>query len=193
MILGIAFAEVTRHLRTRYCLHHPVIFGSNFTQNILCWKPSVSTRSWCVAQIISFGIVYFVFGKFLYPNKDHLASTPRRESPRHSLIKATIETRLKEFDQEQKAAQKKAAEDIQKLIAEAKDSAAVTKKDLVAKAQEAANAEVAAAQKRIEQKRSTPRQRSLSTPKPLHSPSSSSSLREGCRCQMAGLASEGQH
>jgi F0F1-type ATP synthase membrane subunit b/b' len=42
---------------------------------------------------------------------------------------------------------------MQRLIAEARESAAVTRQELVAKAKEAADAEVLAAQKRIEQER----------------------------------------
>ena len=104
-----------------------------------------------IAQIISFGIVYFVLSRFLFPQIKTALQARRDAVIKTYADQAAIETRLKEFDQEQKVAQKKAAEDVQKLMAEAKDSAAATKKDLVAKAQEAANAEVAAAQKRIEQ------------------------------------------
>jgi F-type H+-transporting ATPase subunit b len=106
-----------------------------------------------IAQIISFAIVYYVFNRFLYPRLKTAMEERREAISKTFADKAEIEARLQAFDQEQKAAQKQAAADIQKLIAEAKDSAAITKKDLVAKAQEAANAEVAAAQKRIEQEK----------------------------------------
>ncbi len=103
------------------------------------------------AQIVSFAIVYFIFNRFLYPRLKSAMEERREAISKTFADKAEIEARLQAFDQEQKAAQKKAAEDVQKLMAEAKDSAAATKKELVAKAQEAANAEVALAQKRIEQ------------------------------------------
>jgi F-type H+-transporting ATPase subunit b len=106
-----------------------------------------------IAQMISFAIVYFVFNRFLYP-KLKAALEERREAISKTFAdKAEIENRLQSFEQEQKLAQKKAAEDIQKMISEAKDAAAATKADLVSKAKEAANAEVALAQKRIEQER----------------------------------------
>ena len=104
-----------------------------------------------IAQIISFGIVYFVLSKFLFP-RIRTALQERRDAVSKTFAdQAAIESRLQEFDKEQKAAQKKAAEDVQKLIAEAKESAAATKTELVAKAREAAAAETVVAQKRIEQ------------------------------------------
>lgn len=106
-----------------------------------------------IGQIIAFGIVFFVLNRFLYP-QIRTALQERREAVSKTFAdQAAIENRLREFDAEQKAAQKRAAEEIQKLIAEAKESAAVTRQDLVAKAKEAAAAELAAAQKRIEQER----------------------------------------
>jgi len=106
-----------------------------------------------IAQIISFLIVYFVLSRFLYPQIKTALQARRDAVAKTFADQAAIENRLKEFDQEQKEAHKKAAEDIQKLMAEAKESAAATKRELVAKAQEAAAAEVASAQKRIEQEK----------------------------------------
>jgi len=104
-----------------------------------------------IAQAISFGIVFYILSRFLFPQV-RTALTERREAVSKTFAaQAAIETRLQEFDQEQKANQKKAQEDIQRMIADAKDAAAVTRKDLIAKAQQDAAAELATAQKRIEQ------------------------------------------
>lgn len=106
-----------------------------------------------IGQIISFGIVYLVLSRVLFP-RIKTALAERREAVSKTFAdQAAIESRLQEFDKEQKAAQKKAAEDVQKLIAEAKESAAATKAELVAKAREAAAAETLTAQKRIEQEK----------------------------------------
>jgi len=106
-----------------------------------------------IAQAISFGIVYLILSRFLFPQVRTALNDRREAVSKTFAAQSAIETRLQEFDLEQKASQKRAQEDIQKMIAEAKDAAAVTKKELVAKAQEAAAAEVAAAQKRIEQEK----------------------------------------
>jgi F-type H+-transporting ATPase subunit b len=106
-----------------------------------------------VAQILSFGIVFFILNKFLFPQVKKALEERRAAVAKTFADQAAIETRLLEFDKEQKASQKQAQEEIQRMLAEAKDAAAITKKDLVAKAQEAANAEVEAAKKRIEQER----------------------------------------
>ena len=106
-----------------------------------------------IAQIISFAIVYFVFSKFLYPRIKAGLDERREAISKTFADKAEIENRLQAFDQEQKAAQKQAAEEVQRLIADAKSSAALTKQDLVAKAKEAADAEVGLAKKRIEQEK----------------------------------------
>lgn len=104
-----------------------------------------------IAQAISFGIVFYILNRFLFPQV-RTALTDRREAVTKTFAaQAAIETRLQEFDQEQKASQKKAQEEIQRMLADAKDSAALTKKDLVAKAQEAAEVELTTAKKRIEQ------------------------------------------
>jgi F-type H+-transporting ATPase subunit b len=108
-----------------------------------------------IAQIISFGIVYFVLNKFLFPQVKKALDERRAAVEKTFADQTAIETRLKEFDEEQKVAQKKAAEDVQKMLADAKDSAAATKADLVAKAREAADAEVATAKVRIDQEKQT--------------------------------------
>jgi F-type H+-transporting ATPase subunit b len=106
-----------------------------------------------IGQIISFGIVFLVLNRFLYP-RIRTALDERREAVSKTFAdQAAIEARLREFDIEQKAAQRKAAEDVQKLIAEAKESAAAIKSDLVSKARESAAAEFSVAQKRIEQEK----------------------------------------
>lgn len=106
-----------------------------------------------IAQIISFGIVYFILSKFLFPQVKTALEQRRAAVDKTFSDQAAIETRLLEFDKEQKASQKQAQEEIQRMISEAKDAAALTRKDLVAKAQEAAAAELATAQKRIEQEK----------------------------------------
>lgn len=107
----------------------------------------------CIGQVIAFGIVFWVLNRFLFP-RVKTALQERREAVNKTFAaQAEIETRLREFDEEQKANQKRAADEMQRLIAEAKESAAVTRQELVAKAKEAADAEVLAAQKRIEQER----------------------------------------
>ena len=106
-----------------------------------------------IAQAISFGIVFYILSRFLFPQVRTALNDRREAVSKTYAAQAAIETRLKEFDQEQKASHQKVQEDVQRMIAEAKDAAAITKKDLVAKAQEAAAAELAAAQKRIEQER----------------------------------------
>lgn len=106
-----------------------------------------------IAQALSFGIVFFILNKFLFPRVKTALEERRAAVDKTFSDQATIETRLLEFDKEQKASQKQAQEDIQKMISEAKDAAALTRKDLVAKAQEAAAAELAMAQKRIEQEK----------------------------------------
>jgi F-type H+-transporting ATPase subunit b len=106
-----------------------------------------------VAQMISFAIVYFLFSRFLYPRIRKALEERRAAIDKTFADQAAIETRLKEFDIEQKAAQKKASEDMQRVLAEAKESAAATKRDLVAKAKEAADAEFETAKKRIEQEK----------------------------------------
>jgi F-type H+-transporting ATPase subunit b len=106
-----------------------------------------------IAQIISFGIVYFILSRFVFPPVRKALDERRAAVSKTFEDQAAIEARLLEFDKEQKARQKEAQEEIQRMLAEAKDSAALIKKDLVAKAQEAANAEFALAQKRIEQER----------------------------------------
>lgn len=106
-----------------------------------------------IAQMISFAIVYFVFSRFLYPRLKTALEERREAISKTFADKAEIETRLQSIEQEQKAAQKKTAEEAQRMLAEAKDAAAATKADLVSKAKEAANAEVAIAQKRIEQEK----------------------------------------
>jgi F-type H+-transporting ATPase subunit b len=106
-----------------------------------------------IGQIIAFGIVFFVLSKYLFPQV-RTALQERRDAVSKTFAdQASIENRLREFDVEQKAAQKQAAEEIHKLIAEAKESAALTKQELVAKAKESAAAELAAAEKRIEQEK----------------------------------------
>ena len=108
-----------------------------------------------IAQIISFGVVYFALNKFLFPQVRKALDERREAVAKTFADQASIETRLKQFDEEQKAGQKKAAEDVQKLMNEAKDSAAATKTELVARAREAADAEVSGAKKRIEQEQLT--------------------------------------
>jgi F-type H+-transporting ATPase subunit b len=108
-----------------------------------------------IAQIISFGIVFFILNKFLFPQVKTALEARRAAVSKTFADQAAIETRLLEFDKEQKASQKQAQEEVQRMLAEAKDAAAVTKKDLVAKAQEAAAAELDAAKKRIEQEKVT--------------------------------------
>lgn len=107
----------------------------------------------CIGQIIAFGIVFWALNRFLFPRVKTALQERREAVSKTFAAQAEIETRLREFDEEQKAAQKRAAEEIQRLIAEAKDSAAATRQDLIAKAKEAASAEVVTAQKRIEQER----------------------------------------
>ena len=106
-----------------------------------------------IAQVISFGIVFFILNKFLFPQVKTALEARRAAVSKTFADQAAIETRLLEFDKEQKAAQRQAAEEVQKLMADAKNSAALTKQDLVAKAKEAADAEVALGKKRIEQER----------------------------------------
>jgi F-type H+-transporting ATPase subunit b len=108
-----------------------------------------------IAQVISFGIVYYILNRFLFPQVRTALEQRRAAVDKTFADQAAIETRLQEFDQEQKANQRQAQEEIQRMIAEAKEAAAITRKDLVAKAQEAAAAELAAAQKRIEQEKVT--------------------------------------
>jgi F-type H+-transporting ATPase subunit b len=106
-----------------------------------------------IGQIIAFAIVFWVLNRFLFP-RVKTALQERREAVNQTFAaQASIESRMREFDEEQKANQKRAAEEMQRLIAEAKESAAVTRQELVAKAKEAADAELAVAQKRIEQER----------------------------------------
>jgi F-type H+-transporting ATPase subunit b len=108
--------------------------------------------NWMVllAQMLAFGIVYFAFNRFLFPQV-RKALDERREAVAKTLEgKAEIETRLAEFSKEQAANQKKAAEDVQALMSDAKSQADKVKADLVAKAKEAADAEIAAAKKRID-------------------------------------------
>ena len=104
-----------------------------------------------IVQIINFAVVYFAFSKFLYPQLKSALDERKAAVGKTIADQAAIETRLAEFDKQQKAAQKKAAEDVQKLMTEAKDAAEVTKQGLVAKAKEEAAVEIMAAQKRIEQ------------------------------------------
>jgi F-type H+-transporting ATPase subunit b len=103
-----------------------------------------------IAQMISFGIVFYILSRFLFPNVRKALNDRSEAISKIYSDQAAIETRLKAFEQEQSVAQKKASEDIQRMMAEAKDAAAATKTELVAKAKEAADAEVASAQKRIE-------------------------------------------
>ncbi len=104
-----------------------------------------------IGQGLSFGVVFFVLNKFLFPQVRKALQERRDAVSKTFADQVAIETRLQEFDKEQKAAQRKAAEDVQRLMTEAKEQAAATKLDLVAKAREAAAAEVALAHKRIEQ------------------------------------------
>jgi F-type H+-transporting ATPase subunit b len=106
-----------------------------------------------IAQMISFAIVYFVFNRFLYPRLKAAMEERREAISKTFSDKAEIENRLQAIGQEQKASQMKTAEEVQRMLAEAKEAAAVTKADLVSKAKEAANAEIVAAQKRIEQEK----------------------------------------
>ena len=106
-----------------------------------------------IAQLISFGIVVVLFIKFLLPMLKKTLTERTAGVSKTFADQSAIETRLAEFDKEQKAAEVKAAEDMQRLIAEAKTSAEATRLDLVAKAKDAAAAEIVAAQKRIEQEK----------------------------------------
>lgn len=106
-----------------------------------------------LAQAISFGILYYVLNRFLF-SQIRGALEERSAAVSKTLAdKAEIEHRLQAFEQEQKVAQKKAAEEVQKMMLDAKDAAASTKAELVAKAKDAADAEFATAQKRIEQEK----------------------------------------
>jgi F-type H+-transporting ATPase subunit b len=106
-----------------------------------------------IGQIIAFGIVFWVLNRFLFPQVKTALQERREAVNKTFAAQSEIETRLREFDEEQKANQKRAAEEMQRLIAEARESAAVTRQELVAKAKEAADAELVVAQKRIEQER----------------------------------------
>ena len=106
-----------------------------------------------IAQAISFGVLYYVLNKFLF-SQIRTALDERTAAVNKTLAdKSEIEHRLQAFEQEQKAAHKKAAEEVQKMMVEAKDAAAATKAELVAKARDSANAEIVVAQKRIEQEK----------------------------------------
>ncbi len=104
-----------------------------------------------VAQAISFGVVYLVLSRFLFPPLQKSLQERRDAVAKTFADQAAIETRLKQFDEEQRASQKKAAEDVQKMMIDARASADATKAELVAKAREAADAEVASAKTRIQQ------------------------------------------
>ena len=104
-----------------------------------------------IAQAISFGVVYFVLNKFLFPQVQKALAERRDAVAKTFADQAAIETRLKLFDEEQKAGQKKAAEEVQRIMTDAKSAADATKVELVAKAREAADAEVAMAKTRIQQ------------------------------------------
>jgi F-type H+-transporting ATPase subunit b len=84
-----------------------------------------------LAQLVSFGIVFFVLKKFLY-SKLKKSLEDRRESIAQIVVKnSEVETKIQELESEKVELQMKNQTEIQKLTADAQKNAEKLKKDIL--------------------------------------------------------------
>jgi len=84
-----------------------------------------------LAQLVSFGIVFFVLKKFLY-SKLKKSLEDRRESIAQIVVKnSEVETKIQELESEKVELQKKNQTEIQKLTADAEKNAEKLKKEVL--------------------------------------------------------------
>lgn len=106
-----------------------------------------------IAQLISFGVLFFVLNKFLY-KKIRQALAERREQVRNTILsERATEKKLKEIEEERIKLEKKGQAELKTLLSEARKEADKIKKDIVAEADQRRKKLVSEARKEIEQEK----------------------------------------
>lgn len=104
-----------------------------------------------IAQIISFGILFFVLKKFLYGNIQKALEERKTAVDKTFKGQELIEKRLAEFEKEQAEKEKKTKNEIRSMIAEAKSDAEKAKKEIMEQAVSEKEAEIERMKLRISQ------------------------------------------
>lgn len=106
-----------------------------------------------IAQLISFGVLFFVLNKFLY-SKVRKALEDRREAVRKAINNEQVtEKKIRELEEERIKLEKKNHAEVKALLATASKNAEDLKKEVLAQAEERGKKLVEEARKKIEEER----------------------------------------
>lgn len=106
-----------------------------------------------IAQLISFGVLFFVLKRFLF-GKIQQTLKERRERIHHALTaEQVVADKLKELDEQQNRLQKKNQAELKSMLAETSREAEKMKKEILAEAEARSRKIVEDAKEKIEQEK----------------------------------------